>query len=77
MERPRRTWCRARQRADGIYPGRRRVAVSFADTSVALSWRPYPGTNAVHVVRQEARDPHGPDDGTVVEASLTGAADTD
>jgi hypothetical protein len=52
------------------------VSVSYADTSVAASWRPYPGTDAVQVVRQEAREPRGRDDGTIVEASLTGFADT-
>ena len=52
------------------------VSVDYADTSVAMSWRPYPGTDAVHVVRQEERDPRGPDDGTTIAASLTGLADT-
>ena len=52
------------------------VSVSYADTSVAASWRPYPGTDTVHVVRREGRQPRGPDDGTAVEASLTGFADT-
>ena len=52
------------------------VSVSYADTSVAASWRPYPGTDTVHVVRREGRQPRGPDDGTEVEASLTGFADT-
>ncbi|MGH3271624.1 MAG: hypothetical protein ACRDN1_21550, partial [Trebonia sp.] len=52
------------------------VSVDYAGTSVAITWRPYPGTDAVHVVRQEERDPQGPDDGTSVAASLTGLADT-
>ena len=51
------------------------VSVSYADTSVTMSWRPYPGTDAVHVVRQEAREPRGPDDGTIVDSTLTGFTD--
>jgi hypothetical protein len=46
------------------------------DASTGASWRPHPGTDAVHVVRREDRPPRGPDDGTVVEASLTGFADS-
>ena len=52
------------------------ISVTAADTSVAVSWRPHPGTDAVLVVRGEGRPPRGPDDGTAVEASLTGFTDT-
>jgi hypothetical protein len=51
------------------------ISVTAADTSVAVSWRAHPGTDAVLVVRGEGRPPRGPDDGTAVEASLAGFTD--
>jgi hypothetical protein len=52
------------------------VSVTAGDASVGASWRPHPGADAVSVVRREDRPPSGPDDGTAVEASLTGFADS-
>jgi hypothetical protein len=52
------------------------VSVSVCDASVGASWRPHPGADTVRVVRREDRPPRGPDDGTAVEASLTGFTDT-
>ncbi|MGH3202349.1 MAG: hypothetical protein ACRDOA_12665 [Streptosporangiaceae bacterium] len=52
------------------------VSVSVSDASVGASWRPHPGADAVRVVRRQDRPPRGPDDGTAVEASLTGFTDT-
>jgi len=52
------------------------VSVAAADTSVAVSWRPHPGAEGVLVVRRENDPPQGRDDGTAVEASLTGFTDT-
>jgi hypothetical protein len=52
------------------------VSVHLSDTSVTASWRPYPGTDQVHVVRQQDRVPGGLADGTAVPASLIGFADT-
>ena len=52
------------------------VSVTAGDASAGASWRPYPGADAVHVVRCEDRPPQGPDDGTAVEASLTGFTDS-
>ena len=52
------------------------VSVVAAEESVAVAWRPHPGADAIHVMRCEGRPPEGPDDGTVVAASLTGFADT-
>ena len=52
------------------------VSVTVSDASVSASWRPHPGVHAVHVVRREDGPPQGPDDGTAVEAWLTGFADT-
>ena len=51
------------------------LLVAAADTSVAASWRPHPGADGVFVVRRENDPPQGRDDGTAVEASLTGFAD--
>ena len=51
------------------------VSVTAADTSVAVSWRAHPGTDAVLVVRGEGRPPRGTDDGTAVEASVAGFTD--
>ena len=51
------------------------VSVAAADTSVAATWRPHPGANGVLVVRRENDPPRGRDDGTAVEASLTGFTD--
>src|SRR5262249_56844901 len=51
------------------------ISVTAADTSVAVSWRAHPGTDAVLVVRGEGRPPRGTDDGTVVGASLAGFTD--
>ncbi len=52
------------------------VSVTVSDMSVSASWRPHPGADAVHVVRREDGPPQRPDDGTAVEAWLTGFADT-
>ena len=52
------------------------VSVAAAETSVAASWRPHPGADSVLVVRRENDPPRGRDDGTAVEASLTGFTDT-
>ena len=52
------------------------VSVSVSDASIGVSWRPHPGADTVRVVRREDRPPRGPDDGTAVEASLTGFTDT-
>lgn len=52
------------------------LSVTVSDVSVSASWRPHPGAEAVQVVRQEDRPPQGPDDGTAVDASLTGFAET-
>jgi hypothetical protein len=51
------------------------ISVSYSDTSVTASWRPFPGTDQVHVVREESRVPGGLADGTTVPASLTGFTD--
>ena len=51
------------------------VSVSVSDDSVGASWRPHPGADAVRVARREDGAPRGPDDGTVIEASLTGFTD--
>ncbi len=52
------------------------VAVAASDASIGASWRPHPEAHAVQVVRRADRPPQGPDDGTVIEASLTEFADT-
>ena len=52
------------------------VSVAAADTSVAASWRPHPGADGVLVVRRENDPPRARDDGTSVEASLTGFTDS-
>jgi len=52
------------------------VSVTTGDTSVAASWRSHPAADGVHVVRRENVPPRGPGDGTAVETSLTGFADT-
>ena len=52
------------------------VSVAASDASVGASWRPHPGAEAVQVVRREDGPPQGPDDGTAVDASLTGFAET-
>ena len=52
------------------------VSVMAGDTSVAASWRPHPGADGVLVVRREDEPPRALDDGTPVEASLTGFTDT-
>jgi hypothetical protein len=51
------------------------VSVSISDDSVGASWRPHPGADAVRVARREDGAPRGPEDGTVIEASLTGFTD--
>ena len=51
------------------------VSVTAADASACASWRPHPGTEAVHVVRRAGDPPRGAHDGTAVEASLTDFAD--
>jgi hypothetical protein len=52
------------------------VTVTVAETSVAASWRVPPGAESVLVVRAAGRGPRGPDDGTPVQASLTGFSET-
>lgn len=52
------------------------IAVTVAETSVAVSWRLPAGADAVQVVRATGREPQGPDDGIGVPASLTGFTDT-
>ncbi|MBV9205370.1 MAG: fibronectin type III domain-containing protein, partial [Actinobacteria bacterium] len=52
------------------------VSVQAADTSVTASWRPHRGTDGILVIRRQAEPPRGPDDGTPVEASLTGFTET-
>jgi hypothetical protein len=52
------------------------LSVETGETSVALSWRVHPGTESVIAVRAEGRPPQGPQDGTVVDASLAGLTDT-
>jgi hypothetical protein len=51
------------------------VSVSVSGDSVGAAWRPHPGAYAVRVARREDGVPRGPDDGTVIEASLTGFTD--
>jgi len=51
------------------------LSVETEETSVALSWHVRPGTDTVTAVRAEGRPPLGPDDGTSVDASLTGLTD--
>jgi hypothetical protein len=51
------------------------VSVDTGETSVALSWRVHPGAVAVVAVRAEGRPPLGDEDGTVVDASLSGLGD--
>jgi len=52
-----------------------RVSVTAADTSVAVTWRPHPGADRVLVVRGQDTV-RGLDDGTPVDAVLTGFTDT-
>ena len=52
------------------------MSVMAAETSAAVTWRPHPGTDRVLVVRDEDRAPRALDDGTPVEAGLTGFTDT-
>ena len=52
------------------------MSVMAAETSAAVTWRPHPGTDRVLVVRDEDRAPRALDDGTPVEAVLTGFTDT-
>jgi hypothetical protein len=52
------------------------VSVTAGDASAGASWRLHPDADAVHVVRREDRPPRGPDDGTAVQASLTGFTDS-
>ena len=52
------------------------VSVETDETSVALSWRVHSATDTVLAVRAEGRPPQGLEDGTVVEASLAGLADS-
>jgi hypothetical protein len=52
------------------------ISVAVSAASAAASWRPHPGADQIHVVRSEDAPPAGPEDGTAVEASLTGFADT-
>jgi hypothetical protein len=51
------------------------VTVTVAETSAAVSWRAPVGADSVQVVRTTSHEPRGPDDGTPVEASLTGFSD--
>ena len=53
------------------------VSVIAAETSVAVTWRPHPGADRVLIVREQDRAPLGLDDGTPVEAALTGFTDTE
>jgi hypothetical protein len=52
------------------------VSLTSSATEVSAVWRPHPGADAVRVVQREARAPEGPDDGTIVAATLTGFAAT-
>ena len=52
------------------------LSVQPAETSVAFSWQVHPGTETVRAVRAEGRPPQGLEDGTRVEASLSGFTDT-
>lgn len=52
------------------------VSFAVAETAVTASWLAHPRADRVLVVRTEGRPPHGPDDGTVVEASRAGFTDT-
>ena len=52
------------------------MSVMAAETSIAVTWRAHPGTDRVLVVRDEDRAPRALDDGTPVEAVLTGFSDT-
>lgn len=52
------------------------VSVESGETSVALSWRVHPATDAVLAARAEGRPPQGQEDGAAVEASLAGLTDT-
>lgn len=52
------------------------VRVTAGDTTVAGSWQSPPGARAVLVRRDTGRAPRGADDGTPVEARLTGFTDT-
>jgi hypothetical protein len=51
------------------------ISVDTGETSIALSWRVHPGADGVVAVRAEGRPPLGTEDGTVVEASLSGLSD--
>lgn len=52
------------------------VSVTAADTAIAASWRPPAGADGVLVVRRENDPPRRRDDGTPIQASLTGFTDT-
>jgi hypothetical protein len=52
------------------------VSVLTAETSVAVTWQPPAGADHVLVIRDQDRAPQGLDDGTSVEAVLTGFTDT-
>jgi hypothetical protein len=52
------------------------ISVETGPSSVTLSWRAHPAADTVMAVRAEGRAPQGPQDGTVVEASLFGLTDT-
>lgn len=52
------------------------VRVAESATAVTGSWQPPRGARAVLVRRCESRPPSGPEDGTQVEATLAGFADT-
>ena len=51
------------------------ISVDTGETSIALSWRVHPGTDTVIAVRAEGHPPLGHQDGTAVEASLSGLSD--
>jgi hypothetical protein len=53
------------------------ITVTTGDTSVTVSWRPHPDAAEVLVVRRAAEPPQAIDDGTPVEALLSGFTDTE
>ena len=52
------------------------MSVMAAETSVTVSWRPHPGRTASWSSGMRSRAPRALDDGTPVEAALTGFTDT-
>jgi hypothetical protein len=52
------------------------VAVTEAETSIAVSWRAHPAAESIHVVRREqGKEPQNAAEGTDVPASLAGFTD--